>query len=100
MASFEPPDWLILDVDEALAPIADDATRAEVVERVLTKYLSAALRASSGAARERAWSALFHFLTARPAPRKPWQVDEGTAAGLIERLNVALPALRADGPQA
>ena len=100
MASFEPPDWLILDVDDALAPIADGPTRAQVVERVLTKYLSAARRAPSVAAQERAWDALFHYLTARPAPRRQWQVDQGAAAGLIDRLRAALPLLQEGAPPA
>ena len=99
MASAGPPDWLVLAVDEALVDIADADMRAQAVERVLTKYVPAASRAASDAARERAWSALFHFLTARPAPRRPWQVGEGSAAGLIERLSAALPALRTEEPR-
>ncbi len=94
MANTAPPDWLILEVDEALASIEDGSARADAVERVLTKYLSAALGASGPAAQERAWDALFRYLTARPAPRRRWQVDEGAAAGLIDRLRAVLPSLR------
>jgi len=98
MASATPPDWLILDMDEALVAIEDGPTRAEAVERVLTKYLSAARSAPNVAAEERAWDALFHYLTARPAPRRQWQVGQGAAAGLIDRLRAALPLLQEGEP--
>ena len=97
-AALDIPDWLILDVDDALAAIADDEARARAVERVLTKYAGAAFRAPNAALRERADSALFHFLTARPAPRKRWSLGEAQALHVVGLVRAAAERWRAVEP--
>ena len=96
MASVDMPDWLILDVDEALAAIPDADDRAQAAGRVLTQYVAAGLRASGIAATERVWDALFRYLTARPAPRKRWALAEAQALEVVGRVHAATDRLRAE----
>ena len=72
-------DQLILDLDYALAAIDDQAERARAIERLMAQYLPAALRARGDAASTRVWTALAHYLTARPAPRKAWSLSHTQA---------------------
>ena len=98
MDSAELPDWLILDVDEALAAIADADDRAQAVGRVVTQYVPAAMRTSGAAATERVWDALFRYFTARPAPRKRWSLGEAQAMELVARVRDAAARLREELP--
>lgn len=88
------PDWLVLEVDAALEAIADPSERALGIQRVLTKYIPASLGAMTPEAEARAWSALDHYLTARPAPRKRWHLTAAQSAEAVARIKEIAARLR------
>ena len=88
METPEPGDlspWLDIAADSP--ELRDDAeAMAHVVHRFQGKYLPAWTRAKTPQERERAWTALWHFLTARPTRRKPFALSAQAADELIARL--------------